>query len=191
MLSADIMGASWIAFIVYWIISSIGTKKDSSRTGSAWLSVGARLVIAAAVIAALKVPFLRNLVRVSFDKLSMGHPAIRAVGAVLCIVGVGLAIWARTILGRNWSGRPSTKEGHELVTGGPYSVVRHPIYTGMLTAMLGTFFIAGLPGLLVFIAFSGVVIYRINVEERLMVQLFADKYLEYRRRTKALIPFLV
>ena len=191
MIYTDIMGASWLVFIIYWVVSSIGVKKDARRAGSAWLSVGARLVIAAVIILLLRVPFLRRLIRVSFDRFSFAHPTIMAVGSVLCVVGVGLAIWARTILGRNWSGRPATKEGHELITDGPYRLVRHPIYTGMLLAMLGTFFIAGLPGLLVFIAFSGVAIYRIRVEERLMVQLFGDKYEQYRKRTKALVPFVV
>jgi protein-S-isoprenylcysteine O-methyltransferase Ste14 len=184
----DIMGLSWLAFIIYWVISSIGIKRDISRIGPVWLSVGVRVLIGLTVFLLLQVPFVRTVVRQYIDRFSLAHPA---VGAVLCVAGIGLAIWARTILGRNWSGRPAVKEGHELITSGPYHVVRHPIYSGMLTAMLGTFFIAGIPGLLVLIAFSAIVIYRIGIEERLMVQLFAEKYLEYKKRTKALIPFIL
>jgi protein-S-isoprenylcysteine O-methyltransferase Ste14 len=187
----DIMGASWLAFIVFWVVSSLGVKKDATRSSPAWLSVGVRLAIAAAVFLLLRVRPVRRLVHADFHTFHVTQPAIMAAGAVLCVVGVALAIWARTILGRNWSGRPATKVGHELVTAGPYRVVRHPIYSGMLTAMLGTFLVAGAPGLLVFIAFSAVVAYRIRVEERLMAQLFGDRYLEYRKHTKALVPFIL
>jgi len=191
MIYTDIMGVSWLAFIAYWVVSSIKVKKDLGRHGPLWLSVGVRLLIAIGIFLLLQVPFVRHAIREYFDRFSLAHTTVMAVGSVLCVAGVALAIWARTILGANWSSRPATKEGHELITSGPYQLIRHPIYSGMLLAMLGTFLISGVPGLLVFVAFGAVVIYRIGVEERLMVQLFAEKYLQYKKHTKALIPFII
>ena len=186
-----IMGACWLAFVVFWVVTSIGIKKDASRYGSAWFSVGIRLLIAVSIVVVLRVPYIRNVVLTGIHRFAMNHPAIQAAGAALCVIGLALALWARTLLGTNWSGRPATKTGHELVTSGPYRVIRHPIYTGMLTMMLGTALIAGAPGLLVLVAFSAIVAYRVRVEERLMQQLFPDAYPEYRGRTRALIPFVL
>jgi len=186
-----VMGACWLAFIVYWVVASIGIKRDASRYGSALVAVGIRLLIAIAIVVVLRVPYLRNVVLTGIHRFAANHPAIQAAGAVLCVVGLAGAVWARTTLGTNWSGRPAAKTGHELVTSGPYRVIRHPIYAGMLTMMLGTTFIAGAPGLLVLVAFSAIVAYRVRVEERIMEQLFPDTYPEYRKRTRALIPFML
>ncbi|HTZ50180.1 MAG TPA: isoprenylcysteine carboxylmethyltransferase family protein [Spirochaetia bacterium] len=186
-----IMGACWLAFIVFWVVASIGIKKDASRHGSAWFLVGIRLLIAVAIVVVLRVPYLRSVVVTGIHRFAVNHPAIQAAGAALCVIGLALALWARTSLGTNWSGSPAAKEGHELVTSGPYGVIRHPIYTGMLTMMLGTALIAGAPGLLVLVAFSAIVAYRVRVEERLMQQLFPGTYREYRGRTRALIPFVL
>jgi protein-S-isoprenylcysteine O-methyltransferase Ste14 len=63
--------------------------------------------------------------------------ALEAVGAALCLAGSALAIWARYLLGTNWSGTVQLKRDHELIQRGPYRVVRHPIYTGLLLLFLG------------------------------------------------------
>lgn len=191
MIYVDIMAASWLTFIAYWLVSSLRVKKDLTRHDSLWLSVAGRLLVAAAIILLLRLPLLRQTVQENINRFFSIHPAIRAAGAFLCAAGVALAIWARVHLGANWSGRPATKEAHELITSGPYRCVRHPIYSGMLLAMVGTFLVSGLPGLLTLIGFGIVVIYRIRVEERLMIRLFADRYLQYRKHTKALIPHLI
>ena len=78
-----------------------------------------------------------------------------------------------------------------MITSGAYRLVRHPIYSGMLIAALGTSLVIGIPGLLILLGFVAMVISRIGVEERLMVQLFGDQYLQYRKRTKMLIPNLI
>lgn len=186
-----IMGASWLAFIIYWVVSSIGIKKDRTRASSLLLSVGARVLIGAVVFLVVRLFGARRVAHIALLDPMSSHPAVRAAGAVLCVAGVAVAIWARATLGRNWSGRPATKEDHELVTSGPYHMVRHPIYSGMLLAMLGTTLITGIPGLVVMVAFGVVAVYRIGVEERLMIQLFPDAYVEYRKHTKTLIPFVV
>jgi len=119
-------------------------------------------------------------------------PAIEPVqvaGVALTVAGCLFAIWARLTLGANWSGRATVKAGHELVTRGPYALARHPIYTGLAAAGLGTGLAEGewrcLVGfLLILLAF----LVKMSQEERLMMETFPQAYPAYRQRVKALIP---
>lgn len=108
----------------------------------------------------------------------------------MTLVGVAFAIWARIHLCRNWSPAPAMKENHELITSGPYQFVRHPIYTGMIVAALGSalainnfFWLMLIIAVLIFVS-------RINKEEKFMLRLFPDQYPGYKKRTKALVPFV-
>ena len=119
------------------------------------------------------------------------NTAVACAGLAITCAGVAFAIWARLTLGSNWSGKPMVKKGHELIVSGPYAYARHPIYTGMLFATLGTAIgvdqwrcVAGVA--LVLFAFA----IKIRQEERLMLETFPDKYPDYRKRVKALIPGL-
>jgi protein-S-isoprenylcysteine O-methyltransferase Ste14 len=116
--------------------------------------------------------------------------ALAACGAALCWASALLAIWARVTLGRNWSGIvASLREHHTLIRSGPYGAVRHPIYTGLLGAMLGTALTAGsLASWLAFAAGLVAFLMRIRVEEQLMMAAFPEAYAAYRARTKALVP---
>jgi protein-S-isoprenylcysteine O-methyltransferase Ste14 len=112
--------------------------------------------------------------------------------AILCVIGLAIALWARFTLGRNWSGIVTLKEGHELVKHGPYRFVRHPIYTGILTMFFATALALGhLAGfaatLLMFVSFW----IKLRDEEKLMLQQFPEQYADYRRRVKRIIPFVV
>ncbi|MGO9480377.1 MAG: methyltransferase family protein, partial [Candidatus Kryptoniota bacterium] len=116
----------------------------------------------------------------------------RTVGFIADIVAVGgvaFAIWARIILSGNWDMGPAVKENHELITRGPYSFVRHPIYSGMLLMFLGALIWYGrVPGLIFFASlFIGLRMKSID-EEELMTQHFPKEYSEYKKRVKALIP---
>ncbi len=118
-----------------------------------------------------------------------GTGAVFATGFALEIAGAGFALWARVALGGNWSGRPSLMAGHELVTSGPYAMARHPIYTGLIVAAVGTAVAIGewrcaLGVGVIFLAF----LVKIRYEERLMMQAFPSHYATYRQRVKALIP---
>lgn len=65
------------------------------------------------------------------------------LGLLMVICGLAFAVWARIHLGRNWSGTVTVKEDHELIRSGPYGIVRHPIYTGLLLAIAGTAIVFG------------------------------------------------
>jgi protein-S-isoprenylcysteine O-methyltransferase Ste14 len=116
---------------------------------------------------------------------------VKLMGLALACAGLMFAIWARRVLGRNWSGEITIKEDHELVRTGPYAIVRHPIYTAFLAMYAGTAIVSGqlhaLLGLLV-----GIVAYlrKTRMEEANLVNAFGKRYNEYRDETWAIVPGL-
>lgn len=116
---------------------------------------------------------------------------IALAGGGLAICGIGLSIWARLILGENWSSSPTIKQNHALIVTGPYHVVRHPIYTGFLIAFLGSALQRGLirSFLAVLTCAIGICL-KVSVEEEFMVHRFGDAYLRYRRNVSALVPYI-
>ena len=115
--------------------------------------------------------------------------AILNAALLLTVLGCGFAIWARVTLGANWSGRVTVKEGHELVTRGPYRIARHPIYTGILLALVGTALAVGeWRGIVAIVVIAMAFVLKISQEERMMMQTFPAAYPEYRQRVKALVP---
>jgi len=113
------------------------------------------------------------------------------LGAALLLAGLGFAVWARTHIGQFWSSSVAVKEDHRLIRSGPYALVRHPIYTGILTGLLGTAVALGqVNGLIALAIFYGIFQWKSRREEGLMIQTFGDEYLEYRRQVPAFVPFL-
>ena len=111
------------------------------------------------------------------------RPATTAIGGVLFACGIALAVWARLHLGRNW-GMPTTQRAEpELVISGPYRYVRHPIYTGLLTAMLGTALVNNLLGLIVVAVLVAHFYYCGTIEERNLMATFSKGYPEHKSRT--------
>jgi protein-S-isoprenylcysteine O-methyltransferase Ste14 len=118
--------------------------------------------------------------------------AIALCGFVLTAAGLAFAIWARLQLGRNWSSRVTIMKDHCLIRQGPYRLVRHPIYSGLLLAMAGTAIgygrvlcLAGPP--LAFLAFW----IKARTEEEFMITKFGAQYIQYQQEVKAFIPGLV
>jgi protein-S-isoprenylcysteine O-methyltransferase Ste14 len=173
----------WVVFRVYWFVSAIGVKK-TIRNDEWRRDAGIRIALVAIVIILFEVGSRWHLLGYQFGQ------GVQLAGVVLCGLGVAFAIWARWHLGRNWSGAPSIKEGHELVMSGPYHFVRHPIYTGMLLAILGSALVLGVVWAAVFFIFCVNFLYRIPVEEKYMMQLFPKTYPAYKKGTKSLIPFI-
>ena len=100
--------------------------------------------------------------------------------------------WARIHLGRLWSGSVTRKEGHHVVDTGPYAIVRHPIYTGVITAALATMAVRGTAAAVLGAAliFIGYVVKGRLEETFLRAELGAEAYDAYARRTAMLVPFL-
>jgi protein-S-isoprenylcysteine O-methyltransferase Ste14 len=113
------------------------------------------------------------------------------LGAVLVVAGLGWAAYARVHLGRNWSGIVTLKQDHTLITTGPYHWTRHPIYSGILLAILGTAVALGqLRGLVGFVLVAASFMRKSRIEERFMTAQFPAEYARYRAEVPALVPKL-
>ncbi len=179
----DILVVLWLAFLVYWGLGA-ATAKRNVRTPR-W-SITVRLLFVIVLLVLFRwVPGFRHLAMLRPRAL-----AFSIAGLVVCALGFALAVWARVHLGRNWGTPMSIKAGPELVVTGPYRFVRHPIYSGVLLATLGTALIGGLLWLIIFVFVATYLVLAARAEERVMMREFPGQYPEYRRHTKALVPFL-
>jgi len=179
--------ALWLIFIAYWAIAALSAKRS---LGAWWKGCGLRLSIIILVLLALRIPPLRQALRY-IQVYEAQSVLMGPIGVALCAAGVGLAIWARVHLGRNWGMPASRKEDPELVTTGPYAVIRHPIYAGILLAMVGSAIGDRVYWLLPLILFGAYFIYSARREEKMMTEQFPDQYLAYMQRTKMLLPFVL
>jgi protein-S-isoprenylcysteine O-methyltransferase Ste14 len=171
--------ALWLVFWVYWLISAIGAK-EGTRTRRT-RPPGLLIVVLAFVLLRI---FRANT-------LSVHDPIVQAAGLILFLAGLGLAVWARAHLGRNWGMPMTQKDEPELVTSGPYRLVRHPIYSGILLAMLGTSLATNVYWLIALAVIGAYFVYSARVEERLLAASFPSTYEGYRMKTKMLIPFVL
>jgi protein-S-isoprenylcysteine O-methyltransferase Ste14 len=173
--------AGWVAFWIYWLVASIGVKAGRTQWGRfAGIRVGLILV----VLLLLRVTGIKQ-------HAATNDPWLEGIGLAVFFLGLALAIWARVYLGRNWGMPMSQKADPELVTTGPYSSIRHPIYSGIILAMIGTTIAVSLYWLIAVVVLGGYFIYSATVEERFMASRFPDSYPEYKRSTKMLIPFVL
>ena len=175
-----VFAVGWAAFWLYWLVAALSTKR-SRVPWSRELRI--RAVLAVIVILLIRLGALR------------GHgvhtePWREALGLVLFGLGLAFAIWARVHIGRNWGTPMTQKEEPELVTSGPYRLVRHPIYSGVLVAGVGT--ALALSGFwLVAVGLAGIYfVYSATVEERYLTREFPDAYPAYKRATKMLVPLV-
>lgn len=174
----------WGALILYWIINAFGNKQTAQRVIPIWRR--------AMLLVALLLLLLRRNHPSWYDRrFYMPSLACAEVGLALALLGVALAIWARRVLGKNWSGNPTIKVDHELIQSGPYAIVRHPIYTGLLIAIFGSLMPDGrIADFGVFALFVALLTFKLKLEEGLMRQQFPEAYPEYCRRTYALVPYV-
>ena len=179
----------WITFLLVWGIGALGAKANAKRQ-----SLLSRLEQSIPVIASYLLIFDRGLwphwLRQHF--FSESDTTLVWTGVLLTALGIGFAIWARSWIGSNWSGTITIKDRHELVQGGPYRIVRHPIYSGMFLAYLGTALafgeIRGLLGFPLLVLGFGM---KLRMEETFMLQQFGNVYVDYKHRVKAVVPFLI
>lgn len=178
-----IMACSWLLFLAFWIVAATGVKRNTSRR---WGFVIPRILLIIAALEVFDSAWFNGLGR---DTDFFTNPTVALVGAALTIVGVLIAIWARWYLAENWGMPMAVKENPELVTNGPYAYIRHPIYTGILLAMLGSGLVQ--PGLFIIGIFSvGYFVYSAYKEQQRFLQEFPETYPDYVRRTKMFIPFI-
>jgi protein-S-isoprenylcysteine O-methyltransferase Ste14 len=182
----DLITLLWVAWALYWLISARGLKKVQRRE-----SISSRLVYLLPVLVGGVLLAWRSMPW-SFltERLWPRSEGAYWVGVALLAGGIAFAIWARAHLGRNWSGSVTVKEGHELIRTGPYALVRHPIYTGLITAVIGTAIASGtVRAALAVLVITVSLLLKLRTEERFMEDTFPGEYARYRAEVPALVPF--
>jgi protein-S-isoprenylcysteine O-methyltransferase Ste14 len=183
---STIIPGLWLAWLIYWWYSARDVKRTTQP--EPWRSRLKHRVPLIVGVICFAAP--RWMPRALTTRFVPAGPLLPALGTLMLALGLGFSVWARRHLGRNWSAHVVVKEDHALVRTGPYHYVRHPIYTGILFAMLGMALaigewrtLVGLAGMILSFAIKS------RQEEGRMRETFAD-YAEYQRHTAALIPYV-
>lgn len=181
------IGCCWIALGLLWLVGAFFSKPTQRSQSMAERSTYIALA-AIGILLISRLSFHGPWISARF--LPDTYP-IQLTGFAITVCGTLFAAWARLTLGSNWSGRATVKAGHELIVRGPYAIARHPIYTGILLALAGTIVANAqwryLEGFAIIVL---ALLVKMRQEERLMIETFPQQYPDYRRRVKALVPFL-
>jgi protein-S-isoprenylcysteine O-methyltransferase Ste14 len=177
----------WIVFLLYWQIKAFGTK-TTQRIEPLASRILRVLIFLIAIV-------LLSTTRIPLRWLYLQPWPTRFwpfwLGAGLMVAGLLFAVWAREHLGRNWSRSVTIKEDHELINSGPYAVVRHPIYTGILAGFLGTAIaVSEVRGYIAFALVFLALWLKLRMEEQWMRSQFGETYATYTHKTAALVPYL-
>ena len=180
----------WLAWLIFWWGLSRTVKATERRE-----SVASRLSYTIPVVLGFALLWSRNPPVPPFDERFLPEDdwyIWAGIGAAITLAGLLFTVWARIHLGKNWSGVITIKEGHELIASGPYSVVRHPIYSGLLLAAFGQAVVDGQWFRLIAVGIIFAGFWRkLRIEERWMRQRFGSAYETYSQRVSALIPFIL
>jgi protein-S-isoprenylcysteine O-methyltransferase Ste14 len=180
--------AVWLGWAAYWFISSFSAsapKRVQDRSSRRLHRL--ELLLAYALL--------------TFPELGVGWLGLRIMprtealywsGAAMLVLGMGFAVWARVHLGEYWSGHVTLKPGHRLIRTGPYALARHPIYTGLLLALIGSAVaVDEYRGVLAVIIAAQAFVRKLRLEERWLTEEFGAEYDKYRMEVKALVPGIV
>jgi protein-S-isoprenylcysteine O-methyltransferase len=190
-ITGQIITLCWIVFIVYWIVSALKVKRTVERRANWWWRIPPLAVLVIILILEGSRGTLSESVLAILWPFGYANLTVGIIADIITISGLAVAIWSRITLSGNWDFGATIKEDHELIKRGPYSCVRHPIYSGLLLMFLGSVTWYGRVAGFIFIAsaFTGYWIKLVS-EETLMMELFPNEYPEYKKKVKALIPFV-
>jgi protein-S-isoprenylcysteine O-methyltransferase Ste14 len=176
-----VSAACWGIVIVVWIVGAIDTGRKAPKVESKPRP--------SVIPIALFIPVVLVLTRIHWEALSFDSTGLAVIGAVVLVASTVFTIWSRLVLGSMWSVNALARVDHELRTSGPYSVTRHPIYTGMIGMVLGTTLVSGHGEwiLILILVVVGLVGKSVR-EERVMASTFPQDYPAYRSRVPGLIP---
>jgi len=171
----------WAAFWIYWLVAAFSMKRGRVPWSR---ELGIRAALALLVILLIRLGAFR------YHGVQTA-PWRAGLGIALLLLGLSFAVWARIHIGRNWGTPMTRKVEPELVTSGPYRLVRHPIYSGILLAGAGTAIALNWMWLALVALAAVYFIYSATVEERYMAEQFPEAYPAYKRSTKMLVPFVI
>jgi protein-S-isoprenylcysteine O-methyltransferase Ste14 len=175
-----LISACWAVLLGYWCISGIAAVRSVGIKWIWWREITLRLGFFAVVMLALQIEGATAVLNAS--------PPLGLSGFLLAAVGVGLAIGARVSLGSGWVASATSSA---LVTSGPYALVRHPLYGGLLLAMLGSALGQSVLWMLPLIVYWRGFVVSAQREEQLLIDRYCDQYRDYMRRTKMFVPFVI
>lgn len=182
--------AMWIAYFAYWWRMAPAAEAKSAERHEAAASRIVRLVLF--ICAAVLLGLGRTGIPVLDQRFLPVGPWCFWVGAAVTASGLLFSVWARAYLGTNWSQAVTIKQDHELITGGPYALVRHPIYSGLLAAFLGCAIARGeWRGLIAVALILAALWPKLRLEEKWMHSHFGDSYDVYSRRVARIIPHIL
>jgi len=175
----------WLLFSIYWAIAARQSKSTESSESLASRQLHVILVNGALLLLVLPIPGLRW--RFLFDS-----KVVIAIGLIIQLASIVLAVAARYYLGRNWSGEVRIANEHELMRSGPYRFVRHPIYSAILGMYIGTVLVSGeIHAPIAFVIVTLAYWRKIGLEERALHERFGAEFAAYCRETSALIPHVI
>lgn len=178
---------TWGAWGLFWLLASGWSAPSHHRQ-----PVAGRIFHLGLVLGGSALLFVTPSADHLLTRPILGAGIAPAVaGLALTLIGLSFATWARITMGRMWSARVTLKEGHVIIDRGPYALARHPIYTGLLLALLGTAAARGtVAGSLGFALIAVGLVVKLRQEERLLVGHFGAAYEAYRGRVKGLVPLV-
>ncbi|MFI5270567.1 MAG: methyltransferase family protein [Candidatus Saccharimonadales bacterium] len=176
-----VIGLGWIAFLAYWIMMAAKAGKPMQPREPKGVLI--RVLIIALVLIILRIAPKGWL-------QAHNNPYLQLIGLALFILGLLIAIWARVSMGDSWGFPADKQKGTKLITTGPYKFIRHPIYAGVLLAMLGTGIGLTSTWIIIFLAFGFYFVWSAIYEEKYLIKQFPTTYPNYVKKTKMLIPFL-
>ncbi len=190
MSNTTIAGYIWGIFWIYWMLAAIKTRSKVKKESSGQKSIvrGLHLLL---VIISYFLTFVEF--KGVFLWKTILHPYEYAgyIGIIILVLSLLFAIWARVVLGRNWSGAIQKVEGQRLVRSGPYKYIRNPIYTGVVCGFLGNLIAIGnLASLIGFCIMLVIYIIKIKREQAFLVEEFGEEYKKYIKESWALIPYI-
>ncbi len=113
-----------------------------------------------------------------------------SIGLIAVLIGFSVRKMAKKTLGDYFLNGVNTLRKHKLVRHGIYGCIRHPMYLSAILLMLGTFLLLSVYGSVVMLGFIPCILYRIHIEEKMLVEKFGKEYQGYMRKTKKIIPFI-
>lgn len=179
--------ALWMSWGLYWWQASYGVKRVVRQESA--LSRAAHFVplFVAGLLLSLK-----SLPGWLGERWIAPSRTLFFTGVALVVIGLLFSVWARIVLGGNWSGSVTLKQHHEIIRTGPYRWIRHPIYTGLVLAFVGSAVARGeWRGVLAVIIVIAALWRKWRLEERWLAESFGPAYGEYRKVSWALIPFIL